>query len=97
MVGRTGAGKTSLVAAILRLAHTDADGSVLIDDMDVRCVPLGALRRAVTVIPQEPVLFSGTVRDNLDPSAEFQDKQLWDALRSVSTIIVWETREKTWI
>ena len=61
VVGRTGAGKTSLFSAILRLAEIEA-GEVLVDEVDVSQIGLGDLRSAIAVIPQDPVLFQGTLR-----------------------------------
>ncbi|XP_060518772.1 probable multidrug resistance-associated protein lethal(2)03659 isoform X2 [Cylas formicarius] len=81
MVGRTGAGKSSLVAALFRLAETS--GSIFIDDIDTKCIPLKTLRSRISIIPQEPVLFSDTLRKNLDPFDEFNDQTLWDALEDV--------------
>jgi ABC-type multidrug transport system fused ATPase/permease subunit len=76
--GRTGAGKSSLLAALLRLSEperTGADGGcgVLIDGVDAALVPLTRLRRAMSVVSQEPVLYQGTVRSNLDPLARSSD------------------------
>ncbi|KAL7295968.1 hypothetical protein TKK_0010526 [Trichogramma kaykai] len=78
IVGRTGAGKSSLISALFRLAQ--GEGQVLIDDIDISSVPLYELRKRITVIPQETVLFSASYRDNLDPFHEFNDVQLWTAL-----------------
>ncbi|KAJ8954554.1 hypothetical protein NQ318_000788 [Aromia moschata] len=81
VVGRTGAGKSSLIAALFRLTHID--GRVLIDDVDTKEVPLHTLRSKISIIPQEPVLFSGTLRKNLDPFDEYNDEVLWNALDEV--------------
>lgn len=81
IVGRTGAGKSSLINAIFRLSYLE--GKILIDDQDTQKVSLENLRRNVAIIPQEPVLFSGTMRYNLDPFDEFVDDKLWSALRDV--------------
>lgn len=81
-MGRTGAGKTSLITALLRLAHVD--GAIVIDNVDTSDIGLHDLRRKVSVIPQEPVLFSGTLRRNLDPFDEYPDHVLWKALEEVS-------------
>lgn len=86
VVGRTGAGKSSLMSALLRLAILDDKGAVLVDSVDMREVPLKVLRRSITVIPQDPVMFSGTVRYNLDPFNEMEDAALWNALNHVSVI-----------
>ncbi|XP_063223958.1 ATP-binding cassette sub-family C member 4-like [Bacillus rossius redtenbacheri] len=81
IVGRTGAGKTSLISALYRLA--DLHGSVLIDGVDTQAVGLHDLRQRISIIPQEPVLFSASVRENLDPFGEFDDHLLWSALEEV--------------
>lgn len=59
------------------------DGCILVDSVDIRQLPLHVLRSKITVIPQEPVLFSGTIRDNLDPFNEMDDETLWNALKHV--------------
>lgn len=82
IVGRTGAGKSSLVNAILRLAHIE--GSIKIDGQDIMQVPLETLRRKISIIPQEPILFSGSLRYNLDPFSEYSDYAIWETLEQVS-------------
>lgn len=71
IVGRTGAGKSSLIQALFRLAHTD--GQILIDNVDTKTVSLNTLRATISIIPQEPILFSGTLRRNLDPFDQYKD------------------------
>lgn len=80
VVGRTGAGKSSLIAALLRLAPTR--GTVRIDGVPTCALPLDVLRRAINLIPQDPALFAGSVRKNLDPFDESDDAALWSALES---------------
>lgn len=80
IVGRTGAGKSTMLATLLRLVEV-SEGSVLIDGVDVATLGLETLRHAIAVIPQEPTLFSGKLRDNLDPFGEHADEALWTALR----------------
>jgi ABC-type multidrug transport system fused ATPase/permease subunit len=82
VVGRTGAGKSTLVGAFLRLVDATS-GSIYIDGLDIQQVGLHDLRPRISVIPQTPFLFSGTVRKNLDPWDKYTDTMIWDAVRSV--------------
>ncbi|KJE98072.1 multidrug resistance-associated protein 3, variant [Capsaspora owczarzaki ATCC 30864] len=77
--GRTGAGKTSLTLALFRLLEA-AGGSIVIDGINISTIGLDDLRRNLNIIPQDPVLFSGTVRSNLDPLNQYEDSRLWEAL-----------------
>jgi ABC-type multidrug transport system fused ATPase/permease subunit len=79
IVGRTGSGKSTLVLALLRLVELNA-GCIEIDGVDISNVRLDLVRQAVTVVPQEPVLFSGTIRDNLDPFHRHDDAEIAQAL-----------------
>lgn len=79
VVGRTGAGKSSMFNALFRLVELER-GRVLIDDCDVSKFGLTDLRKVLGIIPQAPVLFSGTVRFNLDPFNEHNDADLWESL-----------------
>ncbi|KAJ2401507.1 hypothetical protein GGI23_001353 [Coemansia sp. RSA 2559] len=80
VVGRTGAGKSTLSLAFLRFAEA-CKGQIVLDGIDISKIGLEDLRRNITIIPQDPVLFNGTIRFNLDPFDEFPDEIVWDALQ----------------
>ena len=77
IVGRTGAGKSTLCLALCRIIEK-LEGSIEIDGVDISTVGLADLRDQITIIPQDPVLFTGTLRFNLDPQGKLKDKQLED-------------------
>jgi len=79
VVGRTGAGKSSLTLALFRLIEP-AEGDVTIDDLSTSSIGLLDLRRRLAIIPQDAALFEGTVRDNLDPGHVHDDTELWSVL-----------------
>ncbi|XP_074328761.1 ABC transporter C family member 2-like [Apium graveolens] len=79
IVGRTGAGKSSMLNALFRIVELES-GRIIIDDYDVSKFGLTDLRKVLGIIPQAPVLFSGSVRFNLDPFSEHNDADLWESL-----------------
>nr|CAH7746327.1 unnamed protein product [Callosobruchus chinensis] len=81
IVGRTGAGKSSTISALFQLYPLE--GSVIIDGVDTTKLPLDEVRSKISIIPQEPILFSGPMRKNLDPFNEYSDDVLWNALEQV--------------
>ena len=89
IVGRTGAGKSSLVAALFRMPQPTGD--VTIDEVNISDINIQSSRRAMSVITQNPVLFNGSLRMNMDPFDEYEDKEIWDALQEASLKSMVET------
>ncbi|KAI1289204.1 ATP-binding cassette sub-family C member 4 [Halotydeus destructor] len=82
IVGRTGAGKSSLITVLFRLA--DYEGSIMIDGKDTKLMRRKQLRSGLSIIPQDPVLFSGSLRRNLDPFNDFEDAGIWKCLEQAN-------------
>jgi len=79
IVGRTGAGKSSLTLSLFRIIEA-AGGKIVIDGIDISTIGLHSLRSRLTIIPQDPVLFSGSLRMNIDPFNSYSDDAIWTAL-----------------
>ncbi|CAG2102867.1 unnamed protein product [Medioppia subpectinata] len=79
--GRTGAGKSSIISALFRMV--EPKGEIVMDGINTGSIGLRDLRSAISIIPQDPVVFTGSVRKNLDPFGEYSDQYIWSALEEV--------------
>ncbi|TYJ11829.1 hypothetical protein E1A91_A11G303600v1 [Gossypium mustelinum] len=79
IVGRTGSGKSTLIQTLFRIVEP-ASGQIIIDGLNISSIGLHDLHSRLSIIPQEPTMFEGTIRSNLDPLEEYTDEQIWEAL-----------------
>ncbi|CAJ0913080.1 11774_t:CDS:10 [Entrophospora sp. SA101] len=82
LVGRTGSGKSTIALSLFRFIEP-SDGQILIDGIDISSIGIEDLRSRITIIPQDPILFSGTIRSNLDAFSDYQDEEIYESLRRV--------------
>lgn len=77
--GRTGAGKSSILSALFRTVPLSS-GAIHVDNVDLKLLPLNVIRKRFGLVPQDPFLFHGSIRDNLDPRHEYLDTVIWKAI-----------------
>ncbi len=84
--GRTAAGKSSLMLAFFRIVEMDASSNIIIDGVNIQSIPLNILRSKLTIVPQEPFMFSGSLRENLDPFHLYDDQEILEVLQRVQLL-----------
>ncbi|CAG8820216.1 2782_t:CDS:2, partial [Racocetra persica] len=85
LVGRTGSGKSTIALAMFRFVEP-SNGKILVDEIDISSIGVEDLRSRITIIPQDPILFTGTIRSNLDAFSQYEDREILESLRRVHLI-----------
>ena len=96
VVGKSGSGKSTLIMSLFRIVEAYS-GKILIDDVNIAEISLDKLRKSMCIIPQEPTLFEGTVRDNVDPLKEYSDKQIFDILEELEFFDLIKIKNKIYL
>lgn len=84
VIGRTGAGKSSLISVLFRIMQPILPGKVVIDSFDLQQVPISTLRHRIAIVPQDPYIFEQTIRNNIDPEGIYSEEQIWRSIEKVS-------------
>ncbi len=93
IVGKSGSGKSTLLNALFRISEAQS-GQILIDNVDIKTLGLHNLRKSISIIPQNPCMFQGTIRQNVDPLNQFTDDEIWGVLQECTLAEAIQKMEK---